>query len=196
MKLFYFIRHGVTKYNANHKFVGSTDLSLTHDGIKMIKDLWDERKVHFDHEILYSSPMKRCIETASIIFPGENINTVDNFREMDFGIFEGKTHEDLMDMDAYKEFRDSKGRTQIPKGESGIEFGRRVLRGFFEVVSDMNSKEKNVAAIVCHGGVIMALFSLLCDESDDIYHYYLNNGEGYSVYYDEKLKKILINEKI
>ena len=196
MKLFYFIRHGQTKYNVTNKFVGSTDLPLTEDGIKNIKEIWDEKRVHLDHEVLYCSPMKRCIETASIIFPGENINTVKNFREMDFGIFEGKNHEQLEHLDAYKEFRETKGKSKVPKGESGIEFGRRVLKGFFEIVKDMNKNDYNVASIVCHGGVIMALFSLLCDESNDIYHYYLLNGEGYSVYYDEDLKRIIINGKL
>ena len=138
MKTIYFIRHGQTKYNVEGRFVGSTDLPLTENGRKNIYDLWHERSKHIDKEVIYSSPMKRCIETAHIIFPDEHLEIIKNMREMNFGVFEGKTHDELMDMQAYRNFRATSGKEKIPHGESGIEFGMRVLKGFFEMIGHMN----------------------------------------------------------
>lgn len=196
MKTIYFIRHGKTKYNIEGRFVGSTDLALTKEGSEEIYDLWHERSKHIDKEVIYSSPMKRCIETANIIFPEEKLEIIHNLAEMHFGIFEGKTHNELMALEEYRKFRETKGKEKIPKGESGIEFGRRVLKGFFEVITHMNKYDYNTSAIVCHGGVIMAVFSMLCRESDDIYHYHLENGKGFKAHYNENNKELIILEKL
>lgn len=196
MKTIYFIRHGQTKYNVEGRFVGSTDLPLTENGRKNIYDLWHERSKHIDKEVIYSSPMKRCIETAHIIFPDEHIEIIKNMREMNFGVFEGKTHDELMDMQAYRNFRATSGKEKIPHGESGIEFGMRVLKGFFEMIGHMNKNSYETAALICHGGVIMAIFSMLCEESDDIYYYHRDNGQGLKAHYDENRKELIIIEKL
>lgn len=196
MKTIYFIRHGQTKYNIEGRFVGSTDLPLTHDGRQNIYNMWHERSIHIDKEIIYSSPMKRCVETADIIFPNEHIEIIQNLAEMHFGIFEGKTHMELMELESYRNFRTSKGKGEIPEGESGIEFGKRVLKGFFEAVAHMNKHDYNTSAIVCHGGVIMAVFSMLCAESDDIYHYHVDNGQGYKAHYNDEKKELVILERL
>lgn len=196
MKTIYFIRHGQTKYNVEGRFVGSTDLPLTENGRKNIYDLWYERSKHIDKEVIYSSPMKRCIETAHIIFPDEHLEIIKNMREMNFGVFEGKTHDELMDMQAYRNFRATSGKEKIPHGESGIEFGMRVLKGFFEMIGHMNKNSYETAALICHGGVIMAIFSMLCEESDDIYYYHRDNGQGLKAHYDENRKELIIIEKL
>lgn len=196
MKTIYFIRHGQTKYNVEGRFVGSTDLPLTSAGRQEIYDLWHERSKHIDKEVIYSSPMKRCIETAHIIFPDEHLEIIKNMREMNFGVFEGKTHDELMDMQAYRNFRATSGKEKIPHGESGIEFGMRVLKGFFEMIGHMNKNNYETAALICHGGVIMAIFSMLCEESDDIYYYHRDNGQGLKAHYDENRKELIIIEKL
>ena len=196
MKTNYFIRHGQTKYNVEGRFVGSTDLPLTENGRNNIYDLWHERSKHIDKEVIYSSPMKRCIETAHIIFPDEHLEIIKNMREMNFGVFEGKTHDELMDMQAYRNFRATSGKEKIPHGESGIEFGMRVLKGFFEMIGHMNKNSYETAALICHGGVIMAIFSMLCEESDDIYYYHRDNGQGLKAHYDENRKELIIIEKL
>lgn len=196
MKTIYFIRHGQTKYNAEGRFVGSTDLPLSEDGRQQIFNKWNGKQDHIDRDIIFTSPMKRCKETAGIIFPQDSFHCLKNMREMNFGIFEGKTHEELEYLEEYINFRESKGKTKIPKGESGIEFSMRVLKSFFEMVSIMDSSGANNAVFICHGGVIMALFSMLCRESNDIYYYYVNNGAGYKAHYNQNTKELIIIEKL
>ena len=69
MKTIYFIRHGQTKYNVESRFVGSTDLPLSEDGRKQIFNKWDGVQEHIERDIIFTSPMKRCVETTGIIFP-------------------------------------------------------------------------------------------------------------------------------
>lgn len=196
MKTIYFIRHGQTKYNIEGRFVGSTDLPLSEDGRTKIFNKWDGVQAHIDRDIIFTSPMKRCVETAGIIFPDDNYKVLENMREMDFGIFEGKTHDELENLAEYIHFRETKGRSKITRGESGIEFSRRVLKSFFEMINHMDEIDANNAVLVCHGGVIMALFSMLCSESNDIYYYYVDNGSGYKAHYNENTKELIIIEKL
>ena len=117
MKTIYFIRHGQTKYNVEGRFVGSTDLPLSEDGRKQIFNKWDSIKSHIERDIIFTSPMKRCIETAGIIFPYDTFEVINNMREMNFGMFEGKTHDELEYLEEYRYFRETKGKSKIPKGE-------------------------------------------------------------------------------
>lgn len=132
MKTIYFIRHGQTKYNVEGRFVGSTDLPLSDDGRKQIFNKWDGMQAHIDRDIIFTSPMKRCVETTSIIFPYDSFEVLKNMREMNFGMFEGKTHDELEYLAEYRHFRETKGKAKIPKGESGIEFSMRVLKAFLK----------------------------------------------------------------
>ena len=102
MKTIYFIRHGQTKYNVEGRFVGSTDLPLSEEGRQNIFNKWDGVEAHIDREIIFTSPMKRCLETAGIIFPNDRYEIIKNMREMNFGIFEGKTHNELENLEEYK----------------------------------------------------------------------------------------------
>ena len=61
-----FIRHGLTEGNLTKKYIGSTDQPLCSEGISELKKKSFERC-----SLLVCSPMKRCIQTADIIFPGQ-----------------------------------------------------------------------------------------------------------------------------
>ncbi len=196
MKTIYFIRHGETKYNEEGRFIGKTDLHLTHKGRKAVSEMWDKRAANIQKELLFTSPMKRCVETAGIIFPEDSVIILNNMREMDFGIFESNTPDELSSNPDYIKFVESKAQCKIPEGESGIEFSRRVLKAFFEMISIMNKEKVSSAALICHGGVIMALFSILCRESNDIFYYHTGNAKGYHAQYDENKKELIIIEKI
>ena len=189
MKTIYFIRHGQTQYNQEGKFIGFTDLPLSLKGREKIKTLWEANKPKVD--MIFSSPLKRCVETKEIIFPEEKYIVIENMKEMDFGIFEGKTHMELQDNPHYINFRNSRAEYKIPNGESGIEFSKRILQAFNEMINIMDNEKKSTSALVCHGGVIMALFARFCKESDDIYYYQVDNGKGYIAEYSNNQLKVI-----
>ena len=62
------IRHGITKANEDGIYAGITDYSLSELGVDSIRKLIKEYK-YPDTSILYTSPLKRCIQTCEIIYP-------------------------------------------------------------------------------------------------------------------------------
>ena len=81
------IRHGKTAGNLLGRYIGSrTDEPLCDEGREGL-----EGKKLPEVERLYVSPMKRCVETAEILWPGfdrKKMQKVTDLRECDFGDFE------------------------------------------------------------------------------------------------------------
>lgn len=89
MKL-YILRHGITDWNVARKLQGNSNTSLNEDGRKMVEQTARGLKdVKFDY--IFSSPLDRAYETASIIGRGRNIpiEKDDRLIEVGFGIDEG-----------------------------------------------------------------------------------------------------------
>jgi len=89
------IRHGMTDWNKEKKYCGRRDIPLSDEGknqaLKLSRKL---KSVNFDG--VYSSDKKRAIQTARIIFKGLRITKIKGLKELDFGVFEGLTHEEIM----------------------------------------------------------------------------------------------------
>ncbi|MBN2015472.1 histidine phosphatase family protein [Candidatus Dojkabacteria bacterium] len=83
------IKHGKTDYNLEGKRQGRTDLPLCDEGKKQVKEFKGKIKGKFSHVI--SSPMKRALETAQLLFPDKTIQTHELLIEYDFGELEGVT---------------------------------------------------------------------------------------------------------
>ena len=85
------VRHGQTEGNKIHRFIGGrTDEPVSREGMEALK-----KRTYPQPEHIFSSPMLRCVQTAQSIFRGRSPEVVEGFRECDFGILEGKTHEEL-----------------------------------------------------------------------------------------------------
>ena len=61
----YLYRHGKTKGNEEGRYLGRTDESLSEEGKKALRE-----KRMPPAEAVFSSPKKRCQETAALFFPG------------------------------------------------------------------------------------------------------------------------------
>ncbi|QFJ55841.1 histidine phosphatase family protein [Pseudobutyrivibrio xylanivorans] len=166
-----FIRHGKTPGNERKAYIGITDEKLSTDGQELIKN-----RVYPPADIVFSSPLARCIETAEIIYPGMKPVIVQDLRETDFGLFEGKNYQELADNPEYQRWIDSGGTEAFPKGESPAAANERFLRGFQEVLKNIGDAED--ISIVAHGGTIMAVLSHYF--GGDFYSYMTENGEGYT----------------
>ena len=85
------IRHGKTKGNLEKRFAGGrTDDSLCTQGKEELNSFVSEN-IYLNTDEVFSSPMKRCLETAEIIFPEHKARIIEEFRELDFGIFDSET---------------------------------------------------------------------------------------------------------
>lgn len=97
----YFFRHGITKGNLNAQYIGHTDLPLTTDSINELHSI--KAKYHYPKvDAVFSSPLKRCKDSAEIMFPDNTIITIDDFIEYNFGEFEQCTADDLKDNEDFK----------------------------------------------------------------------------------------------
>lgn len=62
----YFVRHGQTDWNIQHRLQGSADIPLNKTGINQAQIL-KEKINNLDIDFIISSPLKRAVDTANII---------------------------------------------------------------------------------------------------------------------------------
>lgn len=176
----YLIRHGLTQGNLDGKYIGQTDLALCPQGEAGIRALV-KTGGYPTVEKVYTSPLKRCVETAQIIYPDIQLTKVDEIAEMDFGEFEGKRQEELEKLPEYTEWLKGGADACPPGGEKFGDFSLRCISGLDVIFSDMMKKELTRAAVVTHGGVItnlMAGFGLPKGRPAD---FMCGPGEGFEI---------------
>ena len=126
------IRHGATKGNLEKRYIGRTDEDLCGEGIKKLKE-YTCAGIYPPAQAVFSSPMKRCLSTAECIYPVQTPQIVWNFRECDFGLFEGKNYKELTGNPQYQQWIDSNGTLPFPGGEALTDFKKRSVRAFLEI---------------------------------------------------------------
>ena len=165
----YLIRHGKTEANEKHFYCGSTDLPLSDAGKEALRLLhYDIKNVRF-----VSSGMKRANETLKILFGDVPYQVEPRFREVDFGMFEMHSYDQLKDTPAYQAWLTGDNEANIPPcGESGLQMKQRVLAAFSEIRED--------SCIITHGGCIAAIMAhLFPEEGKHLYQWQPKNGCGY-----------------
>lgn len=128
------IRHGQVQANIEKRYIGSTDMSLTVNGMKSLEKL-NKAQIYKTPDYLFCSPMSRCKMTCDILFPDKIYTVIDEFHEMDFGSFEMKNYQELKDNAYYQRWIDSNGTIAFPEGESRQEFVLRCMSGFDKMLS-------------------------------------------------------------
>mgnify|MGYP002903883421 CR=1 FL=1 len=84
------IRHGKTYGNTLGRYIGVTDEPLCEEGKKEL-----EQRTMDTVELLFVSPLKRCLETADILYPYAKQVKIPEFAECNFGEFENKNYQEL-----------------------------------------------------------------------------------------------------
>ena len=165
------IRHGKTAGNLEKRYIGTTDEPLCLEGENEIK-----KRCYPQADQVFCSPLLRCRETAKLIYPESLPLVIEDLKETNFGLFEGKNYSELSSNPKYQDWIDSGGTMAFPGGESKEEASKRSLDGFLECI-DLSGDAKNISLVV-HGGTIMAILSHLF--GGDYYSYHVENGEGYT----------------
>ena len=171
----YLIRHGQTQGNLERRYIGSTDQPLCPQGRAAL-----EGRTMPPVDRVYVSPLRRCRETAAILYPGLPQELVPDLRECSFGAFELHTYEELKGNAAYQAWLDSGGISAPPGGEGKASQQARTVRAFRELAA---SQPKGTAALVVHGGTIMSLLEAL-EPSHEYYRWQAPNGGGYLCRWD------------
>ena len=176
----YLIRHGITEGNLDGKYIGQTDLALCPQGEKQIQQLV-KAGVYPCVEKVYTSTLKRCVETAQIIYPDIQLSKVDEIAEMDFGQFEGKTQKELENLQEYTAWLKGGPEACPPDGEKFGDFSLRCISGLDIIFRDMMKKEITRAAMVTHGGVITNLLAGFGLPKGHPADYMCGPGEGFEI---------------
>ena len=177
-----FIRHGETQANKERRYLGKTDESLSEEGMKILES-YKIQKRYPDVEYLFTSPMKRCMETAEIIYPTLCPIIIPEWEEINFGQFEYRNYEELKGDAEYQKWLSSGGTLNFPGGESKKDFILRCKSGLIRMCSELsqtlerNAKKSVFVGMIVHGGTIMSLLSLYGGK--DFFDYKVSNGRGY-----------------
>ena len=157
MALFYFLRHGETAWNAEGRFCGSTDVPLSDVGRRQAQLLAQRLKTILV-DALYSSPLRRALDTARLIGQAVGRNPVVDHRlaELNYGAWEGMTFGEInrVTPNAYRAWDADPGNLSPPEGESGVQLIERVTPFLGDVAQ--RHQPGNVV-VVCHKTVCRLL---------------------------------------
>lgn len=180
------IRHGKTAANDDGRYIGTTDLPLTPAGREELIEKAETREYPKVQKV-YSSPLKRCIQTAAIVFPDRELVTLDGLREMDFGDFEGQSVEDLIDLDCYKNWLKGGLDNAPPEGESLGDMIERSYKALQDILADMMKEELSHCAVVTHSGIMMNMLSCFGLPKMKPLEFASEVGEGYEIFLTAQL---------
>lgn len=166
---FLFLRHGETDWNRDGRLQGFTDIPLNETGraqataaIALLRDQPIDRIV--------ASPLQRARHTAEIINAvlQKPISFCDGLRERGFGIFEGKSFDEMAalraDLAAQGLPIEETGYPCPPEAETYVDFQTRI---FASIQRELSFNKTEQVMFVCHGGVYRVLRRSLLG---DIHH--------------------------
>lgn len=174
VKLF-LVRHGETRFNAGHRYLGALDPALNPKGLEQATALHSALPAHLD--AIVCSPLLRARQTATILGDQRGLVSavIDAFRERNVGVFEGLTQEeaqarfpDLWAQDITRQWHSAP-----PEGETIDEVFNRVTKGLGDVYA---AHEGKVVALVAHGFVAKVARAICRADVQDFFEWQLANG--------------------
>ena len=178
--MIYIVRHGQTDWNLEGRTQGHSDISLNQTGINQAKILNEKLKdIKFDK--VFSSPLKRAYETASVITNNPIIK--------DNRLIEryGGTLEGTLAKDNPKDIRYNDPNETRFGIENILDFRGRIFDFFDEIITNYPNED---ILVVTHAGV--SIYAKVYFEGEPIDNDYeslkLKNGQVLT-YENNKLKK-------
>lgn len=179
MKRLVLLRHGRTEGTERHLYYGATDLPLLEDGVRELKDA--------ARRGVYPAPggfsfvttgMRRTTETLRAIYGDVPFSVLEDLREVNFGIFEMKSYEEVKSEPSYQAWLAGDWFSNTPpQGESFRASEARIARGLEQLLA----REEDTICI-CHGGTILtAMQRLFPEEGKDGYAWQPKPGFGYTI---------------
>jgi len=156
------VRHGETEWNSAFRFQGRTDVPLAESGLAQA-DLLALRLAGARLDKVYTSPLARARQTASAIArmneSVKEVTAVDELSEMSFGGWEGLRLSEIRELhpDLFSSWSKDPSATAPPGGECFSDLIARVSRALEGILSGEGDK----LIVVCHGGTIRAILSIL-----------------------------------
>ncbi|SCC12041.1 alpha-ribazole phosphatase [Fictibacillus enclensis] len=177
------LRHGLTLENQQKKYIGYSDPLLCEEGRNELREM-QEKESFLPSDVVLSSDRKRCLETAEILFPGQQIITSPALQEIHFGEWENQTYKELCHDRHYREWIDDPFGTCPPGGEHFHEFEKRLLSVWEEEIWPLAEQNGHVT-VVTHGGPVRLYLSMFAPEPKEMWEWSVSHGRGYTLVWKE-----------
>ncbi len=156
MTIVYLARHGESDWNAANRFQGHADRPLTPEGSRQAEALADELAAVADLRAIYSSPLRRALDTAVAVGARVGIAPValEQLREVDVGGWSGLSRAEVQERYPEAFFRWLDGGEGWEDGETYAAMSERVLAALVRTAAAHPEEE---ILVVSHGGPIRAI---------------------------------------
>ena len=155
------VRHGETDGESSTRFHGAGDVDLSAEGVEQMRELatgfGPER-----FELVVASPLRRSWRAAHLLGGGAPVRIESDFREIDFGRWEGLTAAEIQASDPvlYEDWQAKAPGFEFPNGEIRTAFRERVERGLDRLLASGPGS----ALVVVHKGVVRTIVEKLLGE--------------------------------
>ena len=182
MKTIYLLRHSITEGVERRLYYGATDLPLVASGWALCEEI--RGKFSLPDDVVYATTgMIRTEETLKGIFGDVPHEEYPDLREMNVGVLEMHSYEELKDNSDYLNWIfDEVGDFRIPEGETKNEMSARIM-GCLHKLAAASGPD---LFIVCHGGTICnAMTNLFPQDCKSFYDWSPKPCEGYEIEFDD-----------
>lgn len=172
MKL-YVIRHGRTSWNEKGLMQGRVNIKLSETGKKDAKDIREKLK-NISFDICISSPLKRTLETASIVTDNKyKIITDELLIERNLGEFERKKYAEYEKLN-YWDYK-------LNNDSYGVEPVKDILKRTSSFLNNLKEKDYKTVLIVSHAATIRTInYNIIgYDSNTDFLEFKPTHGEIY-----------------
>ena len=142
-------RHGETVWNVEKIYRGRTDVNLDEVGIKQA-ELLGKYLSNWELEAIYSSPLRRALDTANIIahYQKIGVHIVEGLIDFDYGEWQSLPEQEVKRLypALHNEWHSNPHKVKMPGGESLEDVRRRAIK----VVNDVLSKYQGAVVLVSH----------------------------------------------
>ena len=142
-------RHGETVWNVEKIYRGRTDVNLDEVGIKQA-ELLGKYLSNWELEAIYSSPLRRALDTANIIahYQKIGVHIVEGLIDFDYGEWQSLPEQEVKRLypALLNEWHSNPHKVVMPGGESLEDVSKRAIK----VVNDVLSKYQGSVVLVSH----------------------------------------------
>lgn len=152
----YIVRHGLTRWNEEHRIVGHTDLGLSERGRAQAAGT-ARILAGCPIDLALSSPLRRTRETAEIALAGHDlsIEVEPRLTEIPLAGWEGKSREELRDDPSWRAWLERPHEAETPEGARLADVQGRAVAALRDGLARV--EDRRGLAIFTHGGVARLL---------------------------------------
>jgi alpha-ribazole phosphatase len=186
----YLVRHGETENNKRGILAGRLNMPLASTGIMELEKLASDYPYPVP-ELVFRSPLDRCLETARIVFHDPvaqgKILIEDNLIEMDFGVYDGTSVREFANSEFFSRWKAKEPDFGFPGGETFDDVKRRVALSVSRILETCEEKGVTQVGVVSHNMLITELIRHHLDADMQMEDRMCPNGMGYHLQLDPEV---------